>query len=414
MINSNEFKRKWGFLADKKVYIACSGGVDSMLLAQLFSKFCINITILHVNYHLRDEESNLDEKFVKDFCSNLNLNFDCLSINMNEFLKLNGGNLQEQARKIRYNWFSKFITNSNSYLILGHHFDDQIETFYQNLSRKSGILGLACMLEKRENILRPLLSFTKEEIILFSKQNSYTWREDKSNLSLKYTRNKFRNEFLPFLFNQIPTLKDSISILIKVFQDNQFEIEKFIEPICKKIKNEKILPIKIYEELSIEQKIVLLKHFCFSSKQLKEVEKLIFAQKGKYLISKTHRITKESKFLSFSLLNSKVNSPTFTIEKTTSLPKTFNLKEIYLDVAKIKGTLKIRKWEIGDKISPIGMKGSKLISDIITESKILNTNRNDIFVLVDDENIHWCLGLKIGRKAIANSASEKIILVRIN
>lgn len=411
-IKLSDFQKKWAFLAEKELFIACSGGVDSMVLTHLISSFCKTITLLHVNYNLRADESLEDEKFIRAFAMKSKLKLEVKSLDATKILSEKGGNLQETARRIRFEWFEEKLQRENSLLLLAHHEDDQIETFYQHLARKSGILGLACMLEHHHHFIRPLLTFSKEEIYAFARENKLLWREDSSNQTNKYTRNKLRNEILPYLYTQIPSLKTSILSLIQVFQENQNEIEKSVAGLIETIQRSGKLELTIWQDLSDEQRIVLLKSINYSTSFLNEFEKLSHAQKGKFIQNESYKITKETDYFAITKKQKLVEIPELEVQKVDFLPKTFSKTEIYLDGSKIKGELKLRKWKIGDRISPIGLNGSKLISDVITEAKIPNSQRENVLVLVDDKTIHWCVGLKIGKLALANENSE--IILRIN
>jgi tRNA(Ile)-lysidine synthase len=414
MINLIDFKQKWNFLAEHQVYVACSGGVDSMVLIFLLQQLSIKLHILHVNYHLRNEESDTDENFIKNYCIQHQLSFECLSVNLKQLLETEKGNLQQKAREIRFNFFIKFLEKPTNVLVLGHHFDDQLETFYQHIARKSGILGLACMLEKNGNIIRPLLQYRKKEIYQFAKNNALVWREDSSNQKNNYTRNKLRNEFLPFIEKKIPDVESSVRLLIQVFQENYKTIASTLEPIIKQIQNEGYLSLEEWNKFSEEQKVFICRHFGFSTSQFDELNKLLTSQKGKSIKSHSYQIIREEDSFFFKPTIQQEISCSFSQETVDLLPTFFNKNELYLDKTKIQGNLKIRPWKIGDRIAPIGLRGSKLISDVITEAKVAHSKRNTIFVLHDDEHIHWCVGLKIGRIAVANKNSQQIIKITID
>ncbi|MES2588300.1 MAG: tRNA lysidine(34) synthetase TilS [Bacteroidota bacterium] len=409
MIEVSSFEQKWSFLKDETVYIACSGGVDSIVLSEIIKMFCPKIKLLHINYNLRGAESIDDENFVREYAQKNQLSLEVKSIDTKQILAQNKSNLQDLARKIRYDWFEEKIESENAYILLAHHQDDQIETFFQHLARKSGILGLACMLEKHGNYLRPLLTYSKQEIYDFAIQNKIFWREDSSNQTNKYTRNKLRNEFLPFLRTQIPSLNESVLTLIDVFQQNQKEIDLSVKPVIEKMLKEQFLSLAVYQLLTVSQRISILKSLSYAPIQIKEFEKLEKAQKGKFIASEKYKITRETE--GFSIKQTRQNRviPALKIEIVSELPTNYSKNEIFLDESKIQGALNLRFWEIGDRIAPLGMKGTKLISDVITEAKIPNSERKNILVLCDDKTIHWCVGLKIGRLALATETSTSSV-----
>ena len=154
----------WSHLKTNTLYVACSGGLDSIVLASVLSKLNFKVNVIHVNYQLRDQDSELDAQFVEAFCQSKSLPFKKRTVDLNSQLK-DGGNLQELARNVRYDWFNEILSKSpENRVALAHHLNDQVETFFLNLARKSGVMGLACMPAENNGIIRPLLDFTKEEL----------------------------------------------------------------------------------------------------------------------------------------------------------------------------------------------------------------------------------------------------------
>jgi tRNA(Ile)-lysidine synthase len=415
MIKESDFQTKWSWLKNKKLFLACSGGVDSMVLLRLLIKADFQVSVLHVNYHLRDEDSKVDEQFVKSSCEKWSLPFYSKSVDTKKILREEGGNLQDLARKIRYDWFHEITDqDANNFILLAHHNDDQVETFFQHIARKSGILGLAGMLENHKQILRPLLNFSKEEILEFAKSYLISWREDVSNAKSDYTRNKLRNILLPIVSNQIPTLKDSVLTMVKAFQATQQDLELKVKPIVLNIIESQKWSHENFDHLSEFEQVEVLRNLGIRQTAILELQKLRKSQKGKKIQIDEFDIYQDSD--SFMILKSELIIDKKEVwkvcqRKVEFLPNQFNLNEIYLDLSKIKGELKLRKWQIGDRMKPIGMKGSKLVSDILTEAKLPSIEKENSLVLVDDEKIIWCVGLKISREALSNPESEVIIKI---
>ncbi len=412
MIELGAFRKKWSFLSEKDIYLACSGGVDSMVLLYLIRQLPAKPVLLHVNYMLRGKESMDDENFVREYALHEKLILET------KIADLSGQKtgIQETARKIRHDWFSEKIQRKNTVLLLAHQEDDQLETFFLNLARKSGNSGLACMLEIHEKTLRPLLEFSKQEIYDFARKKGISWREDRSNASNKYTRNRLRNEILPFLEKEIPDLRTSVMHLIEVFQENKKEVDDSVKDLVSDIQKNKALTLDRWHLLTVEQRISILKSFAYLPSQLPKIEKLEHAQKGKSVFSSSHQIIREEDAFYFKMRNTSTQEVQFMTEMVKQLPANFTKHEIYLDASKIKGELILRRWKKGDRISPLGMEGSKLISDIITDAKIPNALREEVLVLCDDQTIHWCVGLTIGRLALADQDSAHILkcLISIN
>ena len=400
-------------------FIAVSGGVDSMLLLELVFEEKLPIHVLHVNYHLRGMESEEDELLLRNYCESNNIPLTVESIYLKKKLEANGGNLQNEARKVRYNFFQKELNKvSNSKLVLAHHLNDQLETFFLQLLRNAGIAGLSGMKPVNNKLLRPLLNFKKEEICSLAIERKITWREDKSNAKNDYSRNRLRNEIIPYLSREIPSLEKSILLLQEIFEENLLETNQKINTIYLEIEKLSYLKIATWNQLQSIEKIELLKKLAIPTYLFDAFNKLAQAQKGAKIQWNTDLIQKfvirENDYFQFITNKVEFQLPKIEIEKTTDFPSAFSKSTIFLDESKIIGEISLRKWQIGDRIFPIGLKGSKLISDVITDAKIPNHLRENQLVLTDDDKILACLNLSIDRRAIASKSSQSILKITFN
>lgn len=400
-------------------FIAVSGGVDSMLLMELMFQEKLPIHVLHVNYHLRGIASEEDELLVRNYCKSNNIPITVESIYLKEKLVTNGGNLQNEARKVRYDFFHKKLNETqNSMLVLAHHFNDQLETFFLQLFRKSGIAGLSGMKSVNNKLLRPLLNFEKEEVYELANERKISWREDKSNAKNDYNRNRLRNEIIPFLSAEIPSLENSILFLQAKFQENLFETNQKINSIYIEIEKLNHLKIATWNQLQSIEKIELLKKLAIPTYLFDAFNKLARAQKGAKIQWNTNLIQKlvirENDYFHFITDKMEFKLPKIKIEKISDLPSTFSKSTIFLDASKIIGEIALRKWQIGDRIYPIGLEGSKLISDVITDAKIPNHLRENQLVLIDEIKILACLNLSIDRRAIASKTSQSMLKITFN
>lgn len=395
----------------EKLFVACSGGIDSMVLLDLLSTVHTHIHVLHVNYHLRGEDSNLDQQLIEKECTKRNIPFTVLDVDLKAELKSNNGNVQDKARKVRYNFFEKQLSIKPSKLVVAHHQDDQIETFFINIARKSGIMGLSAMLPIHNKVLRPLLSISRADIIQYAHEKGVKWREDKSNLENTYQRNKWRNVFLPLIEKENSAIKESVLFLIEKFQETQSILENKVSDLNLQISATGVLSFKEFDKLSMEELFELLRQLSLGTTgNIKELQKLRLSEKGKKLTLQQNNFTEiicEDSYFFFK--KNELNTlPRLKLTSISQLPLTFNKESIYLNKAKINGELVLRYWKIGDRIEPIGLNGSKLISDIITDAKVPHHERNQQLVLCDDVTIHWCVGLCIGKNAIAKSGDDII------
>ena len=270
------------FEAATTYYVACSGGVDSMVLLSVLHQLGKTIHVLHVNYQLRGEASDLDQQVIEDYCNQHSIPYSIHSVELSKELE-NGGNLQDLARNVRYTFFKEKALEIHSKIVLAHHADDQLELFLLNIARKSGVMGLSCMLPEYGRIIRPLLPFSKQEILEFAIKEGIVWREDASNQSNKYRRNSIRNVFLPEIEAQLPEFRESCLYLIAQFQKNQLEIEQKIKIVTHKIQQENLLLYSDFDLLTEVEHIELLRQLAIPFGFLKEFKKLRHAENGKRL-----------------------------------------------------------------------------------------------------------------------------------
>ncbi|MEJ6777313.1 MAG: tRNA lysidine(34) synthetase TilS [Crocinitomicaceae bacterium] len=411
---STHIANKWGHLKGKTIYVSCSAGVDSTVLAILLKRLGFKVIVIHINYQLRGKDSDLDALFVKSFCGRERITCLQKTVCLQNQLE-DGGNLQEIARNERYDWFKHIIySNPNNYIALGHHQDDQVETFFLNIGRKAGIMGLSCMLKEHNNIIRPLLDFSRAEIIELAKADKIDWREDKTNASNKYRRNLLRNIVLPEIKSEIPSIDKSVLTLIQYFQKKQEEIMEKITPLTQGFIQRGLIEIESLKKLNNFESIEFLRQLNQPAKYISELLKLCKAQKGKKIKWGDNWLINEGDVLLEQKESQQNRNLKFTVEQVGSLPNDFDKNVIYLDKDKISGALQLRPWNIGDRIFLIGMKGSKLVSDVISDAKLTTTQKKSVIILHDNNEIHWCIGLTIGRKSIARASSKNIIKVTIS
>lgn len=386
-----------------------------MVLLHLVKACGVPLTVLHVNYHLRGEESQGDEAFVKNHCKTHQLPFDSLQSPLAEILATNKGNLQNEARKIRYAFFKSHVEKiPGSYLLTAHHLEDQIETFWLQLFRGSGISGMAGMAAKNDFILRPLRSYSKAEIRTYAQHHQLDWREDSSNQDPKYFRNFFRLEALPYLREQCPTLDEAVLLLQKVFQEELLTSKSIAVTLSDKWMNDKRMEFADFSNTSIVLHEAM-KRCNIPSVHFQSIVDLVQAEKGKKTIiqnpsSSFKEIVKESTYLAILTDFAPVQFSIQT-EVVTSLPQFFNQHEWYLDARFDFEHLALRTWRAGDKLRPIGLKGSKKVSDILKDFGIESHKKQNHPIAVLNDDIVGIPGVCLSQKYAATKEAQRIIKV---
>jgi tRNA(Ile)-lysidine synthase len=295
------FQSKISLLRDSKFLIAISGGVDSMVLANLFLNNNLSFSVAHCNFNLRDKESDDDEKFIFNWSTENEIKCYISKFNTTDYCRKNKFGIQEGARNLRYEWFNELKDlYSFDYIVTAHHLDDQIETYLINSMRGSGLNGLLGITEKTDSLLRPLLKILKNEILVYANSNKIDFREDTSNSKNNYFRNMIRNLIIP----EFKKFDDNVMLKFQTTIDNLNSTKIFADVILNQTKKR----IFIFETGKIKVKIEDLKkldpleyyvHELFKDYKFdfKEIIKLFDSDSGKRIISNTHIITKNKKFL---------------------------------------------------------------------------------------------------------------------
>jgi tRNA(Ile)-lysidine synthase len=421
---SNIIAKKFPFLKDKKLLIAISGGIDSVVLTQLLSTLNFDISLAHCNFNLRGKESDVDEIFVKELAKKLTIKCFTISFETNKIARENKESTQITARNLRYGWFQEIIKEHHfDYVLTAHHADDNLETFLINLTRGSGLDGFTGIPEINGNIVRPFLKFSREEVLCFAKENNISWREDQSNASTKYVRNKMRHQVLPVLKEINPSLLETFSKTLANLQESKQLVADRIEAISKesvqpletsKDENCFKIDIKKIQELSNPKAYLfqLLKEYHFT--EFTDIYKLLSAQSGKQVFSKTHVLLKDRHFLILYQRDAasdvlQMQGKTFQIaENTVAIKHPIHLtfeeistksiptkNTIYVSKKHLKFPLIVRKWQNGDYFYPSGMQGKKKISKYFKDEKVSLLEKQNKWLLCDANNaIIWVVGMR--------------------
>ena len=431
----SHLKKNFPSISVSKLIIAVSGGVDSIVLFHLCLKLKLNFFVAHCNFKLREKESDLDEKFVRDLAIKNNIKFYTKSFNTKKLSSNYNKSIQMVARELRYSWFEELSKELNvKHILTAHHLDDSLETFLINLSRGSGIDGLLGIPRVNDTVYRPLLIFKKDEILSYAKENKISWREDSSNRKQDYLRNQIRIEVLPKLKEINPNLLDNFSKSIDRLQQSKSIIKDKIDDFIKNVSFTR--DEKIYFEINKIKKVTnidaylyeLLKRYNFT--QWDDIRGLLDSQSGKQIISKTHKLLKDREHL-ILVKNSEVENKTALINKSSkevavslgkiklSIAKKISKEDsdvIYLDSAKLDFPLKVRNLLSGDYFYPFGMNGKKKVSKYLKDKKISIYDKDKVLILETSKNkIIWVVGMRLDdRFSVTDNTKEitKIKLIR--
>ena len=423
-----------------RLFLAISGGLDSVVLAHLLKKMNCRFTLLHCNFQLRGEESERDQQFVMTLSNAMGVECKCVSFETEEYTKKWKKGVQETARKLRYDWFDKVITEekqegSNAFILTAHHADDQIETIAFHFLRGTGIAGLQGMKPKDGKIIRPLLLFTRKEINEYALQHNIKWVEDSSNQDSDYTRNLFRNKVFPIIEDIIPSFRQNIINNSKRFADVELLYQQRLGQIRKKLierrddgfaiavnklKNCQPLDTVIHE---------LFAEFGFHPTQVEEIKKMLSAHTGAHIQSETFRVLKNRNWLLIDPVHN-VSSGVFVIERNDStLPlenqrMEFSFKEgqhildnplvACIDADSIEFPLVLRPWKKGDYFYPLGMKKKKKISRFMIDIKLSILEKERQYVLESNKKIIWLVGKRLDDRCKISASTRKTFFVKLD
>ena len=422
-----------------KVILALSGGIDSMVLAGLLLKSKVEFVAAHCNFHLRGEESDGDEKFVRDYAERNGIQCFVKHFETEKYAADNGISIEMAARDLRYDWFVQ-LRQQLGYdkIAVAHHADDQAETFFINLLRGAGLNGLKGMKPQNGVIIRPLLWASREQIRKYAVENQILWREDHTNAESVYLRNKIRNQLLP-AFDELHS--EARQGLYKSLEHLAAENELYRELLQEKLGqiieyNGDIQRIPhsafLIQHSSFQLLFEWLRQYGFNTDQCHFIYDALRSGVGNQYCSPTHCVVIGRDDLQLSEIKEKTDDEIqieigeeeilFPVHLCFSkLEKTADFfidKSPYvaqLDFDKLKFPLTLRHWRHGDRFHPLGMKGSKLLSNFFVDQKFTEYQKQNVWLLVSaDGDILWVVGYRIDERFKVSNSTKTIFLCRQN
>jgi len=396
-----------------------------MVMARLFTKSGISFALAHGNFSLRGVDSDHDMAFVEQASREMQAPFFCKIFDTKKYCRESKLSVQEAARELRYTWLLETASKNGYDLVAtAHHLDDSIETLLINLIRGTGIRGLGGIPEKTGNIIRPMLFASRKELEDYAREHHIEYRIDKSNIEEVYLRNKLRHKVVPVLREANPGLDSVLQDFFDRMQATAALLEQEAESHrAKCIENEKDgISISIPDLLSQPFPSLLLfeflKGYSFSPTVCRQLFESMNGPSGKIFFSKTHQAIKDRKKIYITSLLPKEELAEYQVEREDCEIRCqkelfrFELKPVEFveptsrdetvakfDTDKLVFPLTLRKVKPGDWLYPLGMKGKKKVSDLLTEKKIPVHTKKETWVLVSGSQVVWVAGLRTSETA---------------
>lgn len=420
--------------------VALSGGADSVALLLALKKIGYNIEAAHCNFHLRGEESDRDEDFCKELCHKLDIKLHLAHFDTQTNASLHGISIEMAARNLRYNYFEALLKDINaSAVCVAHHKDDSAETLLLNLVRGTGIEGLTGIKSKNNRIVRPFLCVRRNEIINYLEQQNQSFVIDSSNLVNDVQRNKIRLDVMPLLQTINPLVVEHLNQTGEYVEEATAILNTTLEQmqdrvVLLKTEEQTIVDIERLEKEQSSNYLLwyILKNYDFNTAQIKQISYGLKTSVGRVWESARHALTinnnkiiveplftcdsKEYRLIEEGLyhLNSKLS---IEIKKEPySIDNGFSKdpKDVWIDADKVVFPLSVRLIKEGDRMIPLGMKGGKLISDILTDTKVSYFDRQRQYVLLNnDQQIIWLVGRRIDDRYKITSSTKTVLKIKL-
>lgn len=421
---------------DSVVIVALSGGADSVALLSALTSLGYRCIAAHCNFHLRGEESDRDERHAADIAKQLGADFVVTHFQTEHYAYAHNMSIEMAARELRYQWFESIRLQYNAEAIaVAHHRDDNIETFFLNLLRGTGIAGLTGMSPKRDNIVRPMLELSRDDIVAYLNENNLPYVTDSTNADCEFKRNRLRNVVLPMLRRQFPGADDAITHTIACLRGNEKIYRDAIEVARAKYFNGNTLRLSALLAEHPEPYTLLfelLRTYGFNSYQVADI--FISADNsGRQFRSYTHTALINRGELLITPISELTDPDSYFVSLNTDILEPINIKifkfrsshgfvpvsdpsTIYLDASVLNGNpeFTIRRWKKGDRIAPFGMRGTKKLSDIFSDAHLSIIDKQSKWILTRNDEILWIIGMRASRHFPVTESSSMIIRLSID
>lgn len=416
-----------------QLLLAFSGGMDSVVLSELLVRSKYNFSLAHCNFQLRGDASDADENFVLQYAEKRGLKVFSRKFDTLKYSEENKLSIQEVARNLRYEWFEELCQKHQfDYLLTAHQLDDSIETFFINLFRGTGIQGLSGIPAVRGKIIRPLSGISREEIAAFASAEKLSWREDASNASEDYLRNRIRHELIPLAASLRPGFRSAMD---RNFDHLQFAAQIYDQTM--EAYARKYIKTKDGEEISVDlneirknekPEILLAALLHYKGIPFTEVDQILsVAQSGKKFYCADYEMLVDRQTLIIRKYHKEVSGELMVnsgdrlvqagAQKLELVLTPGNLdslggmssRELVVDADKIQFPLQLRPWREGDRFYPMGMQQSRKLSDYFSDLKLSRFEKENCWVLLTGADIICILDHRIDDRFKLSATTKNIL-----
>lgn len=417
-----------------QLLLACSGGVDSMVLLHLFQELGFKPALAHCNFLLRAKDSDEDEEFLRQYSQAHHLQFFTKKFDTSAFAEKRGISTQMAARELRYDFFEQLLVQHKlKHLAIAHHADDSVETILLNLGRGTGLSGLAGILHQAGKIIRPLHRCFRSEIVSYAYKNNLKWREDASNQKVDYQRNYIRHRVVPRYREAFPSFENSIQKSL-AYLDEDRELFKHLvaDQLDQLLKFENDTELLDIAKLTKSKHVkALLRHWLMPKSRfdLEAIYHSLSAESGAYFKAGNYELVRDRTHLILKPTGSPEPSE-FLINETDSAidqPISMQMEKLAvenfsldpaktaaaLDFDQLQFPLKLRRWKNGDRFYPFGMKGAKKLSDYFVDRKYSLFDKQEAWLLCSGDDIVWIVNERIDNRYCITDKTKTVYFVRL-
>ncbi len=419
-----------------RIMAAVSGGIDSMVMADLLQKAGLLAGIAHCNFQLRGKESLLDEQLVRKLAEKTGVPCHTIRFDTRSHAKERGISIEMAARELRYEWF-RTIREEEGYdaVAVAHNLNDNIETLILNLVRGTGIAGLTGMKPDAGNIIRPMLFATRKSIEEYQKKNKISFREDRTNADTIFIRNKIRHQVIPILREINPsvefTINETACRLDGIYDFIADETTKIRKSIFREEGNKIIVNIiKLAPYINNRALLYeLFRPYGVSGSLVKDIQSISKGRTGKQVFTGTFRILRNRGDIIICLQNENAcgqyvaegpadlrKCPHIASVRTVAAGKSLTIDpdpgSAFLDLHKICFPVTIRKWKDGDFFYPFGMNRRKKLSDFLTDIKLSRFDKEKVMILESAGQIAWIIGRRIDNRFRLTRTTKKALVLK--